>query len=145
MQRTTVTVPDQTLLAADADPQLAEVLRRAEGDEWYHNDRYTARAHRAGPGGPVDFISVRRNDRKPVRDWRDLQRIKRELAGDVEAIELYPAEARVVDTANQYWLWCFPPGVTLPVGFADGMRSAGADPRFPASVQRPFDEEENNE
>jgi hypothetical protein len=41
-------------------------------------------------------------------DWRDLQAIKNQLCGDeAEAIQLFPAESRVVDTANQYHLWVF--------------------------------------
>jgi hypothetical protein len=37
-----------------------------------------------------------------VHDWRDLQRIKNQLVGpECEAVELYPAESRKVDTANQ--------------------------------------------
>jgi len=31
--------------------------------------------------GRVTHLSIRRNDRKPVRDWRELQRIKNELCG----------------------------------------------------------------
>ena len=43
--------------------------------------------------------------------------MQNELVGDeCEAIELYPAESRLVDTANQYWLWCFP--YRIPLGFS---------------------------
>lgn len=56
-----------------------------------------------------DFVhlSIRRNDRLAAHDWRDFQRIKSQLAGrEWEAVELYPAESRLVDTSNQYHLWC---------------------------------------
>ena len=41
-----------------------------------------------------------------IHDWRDFQRIKNELIGEeYEGVELYPAESRRVDTANQYHIW----------------------------------------
>jgi hypothetical protein len=50
-----------------------------------------------------------------------MQRIKNELSGTAtEAVELYPAESRLADTANQYHLWCVEPGVHFPFGFNDG-------------------------
>jgi hypothetical protein len=61
-----------------------------------------------GKGGFVNLIhlSIKRLDRKPARDWRDLQRIKNQLLGEeCEAMELFPAESRLVDTANQTHLW----------------------------------------
>lgn len=52
-------------------------------------------------------LSVKRIDKEPIMDWRDLQDIKNKLAGpEVEAIQLFPAESRLVDSANQYHLWC---------------------------------------
>jgi hypothetical protein len=71
--------------------------------------------------GAVRMLSIRRVDRKAIRDWRHLQRIKNDVAGpEVEAIELFPAESRLVDTANQYWLWVLPPAEHVPVGFEQG-------------------------
>jgi hypothetical protein len=73
-----------------------------------------------GDGGR--HLSIKRIDQEPVHDWRDLQRIKNQLLGpDCEAVELYPAEERLVDTANQYHLW----GSTDPkfrFGFGFGTR-----------------------
>lgn len=64
-------------------------------------------------------LSIKRRDQRVIRDWRDLQRIKNELAGDEwEAIEIFPAESRLVDSANQYHLWCFP--FRIPLGFNSG-------------------------
>lgn len=84
----------------------------------YRNSRYTVAIWKdppipgAGEEGcePVwpamVHLSIKRNDREPLRDWRDLQRIKNEIVGpDHEAVELYPAEARLVDAANQYHLF----------------------------------------
>lgn len=69
----------------------------------------------------VVWLSVRRNDRESVRDWRHLQRIKNELVGpECEGIELFPAESRLVDTSNQYHLFVFSsPRVRFPFGFDD--------------------------
>lgn len=73
------------------------------------------------PPCPVLHLSFRREDRKPIRDWRHVQRMKSELCGaDVEAVELYPAEDRLLDGSNQYHLWAFPPGLRLPWGINGG-------------------------
>lgn len=58
---------------------------------------------------PMIWLSIRNQDHGARHDWRDFQRIKNQLAGeDYEGVEIYPAESRKVDTANQYHLWCFP-------------------------------------
>lgn len=70
------------------------------------------------PMGPVAWLSVKRNDRQVIHDWRELQRIKNLVMGEeIEAVEFYPAESRLHDTANQYHLWCFAPGYHLPFGY----------------------------
>ena len=87
----------------------------------------------------IIHLSIKRNDREPVHDWRHLQRIKNEIVGPThEAIELYPSEARLVDTANQYHLWAFAePGLLFPVGWATRLVADGS---LGKSKQRPFDE-----
>ena len=63
------------------------------------------------------WLSIRRLDGAPEHDFRNLQRLKNELAGEeTEAVELYPAESRLVDMANQCHLWCLPPNVRFPFG-----------------------------
>jgi hypothetical protein len=65
-------------------------------------------------------ISYHRRDRAPIRDWRIGQRIKTEVAGaEWEGIEIYPAESRVVDTSNEFHIWCME---SLPFGFDVGER-----------------------
>lgn len=55
-------------------------------------------------------LSIKRVDKLVIHDWRDLQRIKNELAGpEMLAVEIYPPESKLVDTANQYFLWVVPP------------------------------------
>jgi len=72
-------------------------------------------------GGKLVHLSIKRNDKECVHDWRDLQRIKNEVVGEErEAVELYPAESRLVDQANQYHLWVLPEGQCLPLGWFEG-------------------------
>ena len=90
--------------------------------EVYLNSRYQVFVYRRRFSGMAWLhLSIKRHDRKPVRDWRDMQRIKNELCGtECEAVELYPAESRCMDTANQFHLWVTPPGVRAPFGFTEG-------------------------
>jgi hypothetical protein len=88
--------------------------------EVWLNDKYVVHVRRR-ESGSVSSLSIRRQDRSWPRDWRDFQRIKNEIAGsEVEAFELYPAESRLVDTANQFWLWVCEPDDFMDVGFFDG-------------------------
>lgn len=105
------------------------------------NSRYQVNFyHFDTPVGQGTYLSIKHRDKSPIHDWRDLQRIKNELLGpEVEACELYPAESRLVDTSNQYHLWCLPEGQHFSFGFhgrcvVDGHGSLG-------SVQRPFEED----
>jgi hypothetical protein len=115
MARTARHLSPQTLRMAREDPDFAKVMAGAR--EMWGNNVYSATVRRRGDGS-VESISVHRRDRRPLRDWRDMYHIKTDIAGpDVEAVELYPAADRLMDTSNEYWLWCFPPGVRLPIGF----------------------------
>jgi hypothetical protein len=78
---------------------------------------------KVGQGGR--HLSIKRIDQEPVHDWRDLQRIKNELLGpECEAVELYPAESRLVDSANQYHLWgTADPAFRFGFGFEDRFTS----------------------
>ena len=58
-------------------------------------------------------------------DWREMQRIKNEVCGhEWEAVELFPAETRLIDPSNYYILWCAP---TILVGMRKGRHVAGPD------------------
>jgi len=119
-----VVSPAAAAHAAGSPEALAAI---AESREVWLNDKYVVIVRRY-PDGAVMHLSVRRADRKAARDWRDLQRIKNDIAGrDVEAVELFPAEDRLVDMANQYHLWCMPPGVRLPLGFTQRSVMDAAD------------------
>jgi len=44
--------------------------------------------------------------------WRDLQKVKNEIFGEeAVAIQYYPAESKLIDEANVYWLYVYPSGV----------------------------------
>lgn len=91
--------------------------------------------------GPMLHVSIKRRDKQPMHDWREKQRIKNSILGEeAEAVELYPAESRLVDTPNQYHLWALPLGARFQFGYqarcVDGRSIGGA-------VQRPFEEVSN--
>jgi hypothetical protein len=69
------------------------------------NDTYQVQ-RRELDGGLVHLNIRRRDGGAILRDWRHFQQIKNELIGEeCEAIELYPAESRKVDTSNKYHLY----------------------------------------
>ena len=95
--------------------------------------------------GPIIHLSIKRIDKEPIHDWRDLQEIKNQLVGkENEGVEVYPAESRRVDMANQYHLWVFADaGQTIPFGFTDGRMVLDHDPKDNSGVkQRPFEKGE---
>lgn len=87
----------------------------------------------------VDFpfirLSIRRHDRGPCDRWDHLQQIKNEVVGpEYEAVELFPAEQRLVDTCNEYHLWVHSsPAFRFPFGFeaADARQSSASPAEFP--------------
>ena len=121
--------------ARGVDPERAEAVLREES-EIVMNDRYVVHVRRHADGW-IHELSIRRTDRGPEFPWRDLQRIKNEVAGpEVEAVELFPAESRLMDTANQRWLWCAPPGVLFPFGFNAGRQVASPDEVRPLGARQ---------
>ncbi len=118
-------------------------LRKLIGtDEIYSNNLYQVYVYRnvqAGNWPELIWLSIKRRDKEPIHDWRDLQRIKNEIIGvEHEAVELYPAESRLVDTANQYHLWVLAEkGIRFPFGWDDREVSASETP-FPNAKQRPI-------
>lgn len=113
-------------------------------DDVYKNDvyqvniRWKSTNHAFGDEVEIVHLSIKRIDRAPIHDWRDLQHIKNELVGpECEAMELYPAESRRVDTANQYHLWVLPKGEFFPVGWT-GRLVMDAGEAKDNSIQRPL-------
>jgi hypothetical protein len=67
---------------------------------------------------PLVWFSIKRRDKAVIVDRSILRDIKTVLAGpEAEGFELYPAESRLVDTANQYHLY-FTQG-PAPISLAD--------------------------
>lgn len=83
--------------------------------EVWGNDLYEATVQYLNTGWA--YISLKRLDRHAIRDWRHLQSIKNELVGsEREAVELFPAESRLMDESNQYHLWVLPEDTPWPFG-----------------------------
>lgn len=128
----------QPLRQGDPNPTLVEAAirsgelpRGAEYQAW-GNDLYDAAAIVYPDIGAIPeslrgciYITLKRRDRHAIHDWRHFQQIKNEIAGpEREAVELYPAEARLVDEANQYHLFVLPPGMRVPFGSSSRMVSS---------------------
>jgi hypothetical protein len=121
-------------------------------DEVWINDEYQVNIDKKTNHGLAGFtiwhLSIKRLDKEPIHDWRDLQQIKNMLVGkEYEAVELYPAKSRVHDSANQYHLWAFikyeegmttREAPTIPVGWTN--RFVG-DTTLYGSKQRPFNKD----
>jgi hypothetical protein len=91
-------------LGCDRERAIAIVDEQNSGEVWL-NDLYQVAVMAWGK----DWIqlNIRRRDGGPIlRDWRHFQQIKNEIVGaEHEAVELYPAESRLVDTANKFHLF----------------------------------------
>lgn len=99
----------------------ADGLDRTEGEVWINNI-YTVFVNNRGSG--IVWLSIKRNDKEPCNDWRHFQWIKNQLIGEEnEAIQIYPAESRLIDGSNQYHLFCFEDAAyKIPFGFNEGRK-----------------------
>lgn len=150
------------MIANEATPEMAKVISAGlppsplwqplkkldsfvlEGQlvESWANDRYTVTVRRHAHGGalrpyarPWAQIGIHSPDGAALHDWRDFQRIKNDVVGPQwEAVELYPAESRLVDPSNYYILWAAPSW--RPLGFSEGRKLA--DERSCIAPQRPW-------
>lgn len=157
-ERCTTTLPDTwkgylALMRANGVPFKTRAEKKAVIANWryctrcvnFMNDTYHVavdyQTEHGFAGAVIAHLSIKRHDREPMHDWRVLQEIKNLILGeDAEAIELYPKESRVVDTANQYHLYAFlsVDGVEFPMfplGIAVGHKTD--DPEFGKAKQRP--------
>ena len=68
---------------------------------------------------PYAHLAIRRHDGLPCKEWLHFQQIKNEIIGtENEAMELFPAESRLVDSSEQYHLWVnTDPKFRFPMGF----------------------------
>lgn len=106
--------------------------------EMYVNRLYQVEVRRLPAGDMI--LSIKPKDGSPRHDWREFQWIKNQIAGpEREAVELYPAESRLVDTANQFLLYVVPPGVRFPLGWEH--REVSQVRLYAKSSQRDFPHE----
>ena len=138
--RTRKTIRELARTAGVTEKRMKKVLRDMDrrGEVWV-NDLYVV--HKSDVGNGWTELSIRRQDREPITDWRHKQQIKNQLVGEeCEGLELYPAESRLVDTANQFYMWVrTEPGDRIPVGFDDGRVVSDDEPG--TTRQRPLGED----
>lgn len=101
---------------------ISDTFKHLKRCEYWKNDQYQVAIDKETEGNTTPMrvwhLSIKRLDKQPIHDWRDLQEIKNQLIGpECEALELYPAESRLMDTANQFHLWAFPDGEFIPFGY----------------------------
>jgi hypothetical protein len=95
---------------------------RVRDSEIWVNDEYQATVGYLGPMGKagVCHLSIKRRDGGPAHDWRDLQSIKNEIMGtEREGVEIFPAESRLHDTADQTHIWVMSVGTKVEIGFQE--------------------------
>lgn len=109
-------------------PAMAEtVAQHSRSGELFINDAFEVLWHRQPAltaGGPqLIHLSFKRRDKQPVLDSEVLPAIRSYLTDpELAAAELFPAESRVVDTANQYHAW-----LVVDPGFPWPLESVAAD------------------
>lgn len=146
MKKTGATPPRWIPLEKAVPMRYGEEITQPENESTWMNDQYVVTRTVLSNTAQESMIhlSIRRADRRAIRDWRHFQRIKNELAGpEWEGVEVFPAESRKVDTANQYHLFCFP----FRLGFGLGNERVVADGDEPelveiGGVQRPNNPED---
>ena len=118
------------------EKEVRKALKRMmETESVYKNDKFQVTVRDMGrPFGAnapaMLWLSIKRLNKEPITDWRTLQEVKNALLSpEHEAVELYPAESRVTDTANQYHLFAFRDSRNRwPFGFTDGKKLYTASP-----------------
>ena len=88
-------------------------------DYSFANSRYQVLVNfEETPGWPpMAHLKIKAHDKRCVRDWRDIQRIKNEICGtEAEGVELYPAEKRLVDEVNEIHIFVLHPATSFPFG-----------------------------
>jgi hypothetical protein len=90
--------------------------------------------------GPFVHLDISRHDGQPIINWSEFQQIKNELVGsENEAVQLFPSEKRLVDTAHQYHLWVHAdPKYRFPFGLKERFVLEKAL-RMPDGRQMPLD------
>lgn len=119
-----------------------------KGDEIWINSRYQVnrRYYPAKVAGEPALVhlSIKRRDKAPIgaERYRDFMKIKDQLLSpEHEAMEIYPARSREIDTSTQYHLWAIDsPTWRVPFGWTEGRRVQGPVPNGTSgAVQNPFE------
>ena len=117
-----------------------------DGMHWfdiYKNSRYTVMTRvikSSDPDAPeIIHLSIKRNDKAPIVSWRDVKKIKNDLIGpECEAVQIFPAESRLVDTSNQYHVFVFnDPTFRISFGYNERLVYEG---NSNGAVQEPFED-----
>lgn len=113
-------------MAWERKPTARELGRKLSGwvmdvEAFFTNGKYAVQIRTLQtPWGPVEHAAISTLTGVDI-PWRDKQRIKNELFGpERTAVEVFPAESRLVDGANMFHLWILPAGTTLPFGLESG-------------------------
>lgn len=107
------------------DANLSVVAANPDGAPVYVNSRYQVVVYPPVPTpvGRIVHLCFKSHENDAYHDWRDMQRIKNELVGpEYDAVEIYPMESKLADSANQYHLWVL---LDAPVPFGFGERLVG--------------------
>ena len=107
--------------------------------ETWINDLYQVQKRYLDNG--MIHLNIRRRDGAAVlRDWRHFQYIKNQLIGEeCEAVELYPAESRKVDSSNKYHLYGVPDSkFRFPIGWQQRDVEYTENRDVPGMRQRPL-------
>lgn len=94
----------------------------------FRNNKYQCSVHEQDPLGEgfpaLWHLSIKRLDKEPIFDWRHIQNIKNDIIGpEHEGVQLFPAESRKVDGANQYHLFVLKDDkIRFPFGFHEGRK-----------------------
>jgi hypothetical protein len=154
MTKTYLADSGQAYTHQEAPSQPWEPMRQAgtftlgeayEGGEVWENRWYECSVRRYPAGFPIGdspylVLGITHVSQQAIHDWRDMMRIKNDIAGEEwEGLELYPAESRLVDPSNRFYLWCVPKGV---IGWGLNAQSRRVlTMRQSIAPQRPFPEE----
>ena len=124
-------------------------LRQQQNIETWTNDIYRVTVNRKHINplmevvglsvGQVIELGITRRDQSAIHDWRQLQYIKNDILGEeVEAVELFPRESRLLDSANTFWLYAIPNGNDFPFGSTHRAVLDEEEAMQFGAVQRPF-------
>jgi hypothetical protein len=90
-------------------PGVAVDQLRTPAEVW-GSSQYTVTVHYLDDNrdGFVE-VGIHNYHRTTHVPWRHIQQIKNEVFGpDREAVQLFPAEDRLLDSANEYWIYVYP-------------------------------------